>query len=221
MALTQVNPGLLDTSGNVGIGTSSPNAKLEVYGQRIRINATPDPGAEFANTTTVKGYVFYDTTADVMTMRHASASGISVNSSGNITTPSSAAFQVYGATSPVSNGNKVAWPSSKFNRGNHFDNTNSRFTAPVTGIYWMSVIFHLTTTNSPARPSFRVNGSDYSVGGDAAQTVTNVTGAEITSILQIHMTLTAGDYVEVFARTGGGSLNFYTGHTWWSGNLIG
>ena len=85
----------------------------------------------------------------------------------------------------------------------------------------MSVSIFLTTTNSPARPSFRVNGSDYSVGFDAAQTVTNVTGAEITNVLSLHMTLNAGDYVEVFARTGGGSLVFYTGHTWWSGNLIG
>jgi len=73
-----------DTIGNVGIGTSSPNAKLEVYGQRIRVNATPDPGIEFANTSAVKGYVFYDTTNDLMTMRHASSTGINLNSSGNV-----------------------------------------------------------------------------------------------------------------------------------------
>ena len=74
----------IDSSGNVGIGTSSPSAKLEVYGQRIRINATPDPGIEFANTAAVKGYVFYDTTNDVMTMRHASSTGISVGASGQL-----------------------------------------------------------------------------------------------------------------------------------------
>jgi hypothetical protein len=74
----------IDSSGNVGIGTSSPNAKLEVYGQRVRINATPDPGIEFANTSAVKGYVFYDTTNDVVTMRHASNSGINVTSTGDL-----------------------------------------------------------------------------------------------------------------------------------------
>lgn len=72
-------------TGNVGIGTSSPGAKLEVYGQRIRINATPDPGIELANTVAVKGYVFYDTTNDLVVTRHASTgTGVAINSSGNV-----------------------------------------------------------------------------------------------------------------------------------------
>jgi hypothetical protein len=75
----------IDSSGNVGIGTTSPNAKLEVYGQRVRINAAADPGVELANTTIVKGYMFYDTTNDLVTVRHASTgTGIAVNSSGNV-----------------------------------------------------------------------------------------------------------------------------------------
>ena len=76
----------INSTGNVGIGTSSPNAKLEVYGQRIRINSASDPGIELANTTDVKGYLFYDTSgSDVVTLRHASTgTGISVNSSGNV-----------------------------------------------------------------------------------------------------------------------------------------
>jgi hypothetical protein len=75
----------LDSSGNVGIGTSSPATKLEVYQGRIRVNATSDPAIEFANTSAVKGYVYYDSTNDLMVMRHASNSnGISVNSSGAV-----------------------------------------------------------------------------------------------------------------------------------------
>jgi hypothetical protein len=75
----------IDSSGNVGIGTSSPGTKLDVNGQRIKINNATDPGIEFHNASTVKGYVFYDTTNDFMTMRHNSTStGVSVNSSGNV-----------------------------------------------------------------------------------------------------------------------------------------
>ena len=75
----------IDTSGNVGIGTSSPGAKLDVNGQRIRVGNATDPGLELSNAVTTKGYVFYDTTNDLVTMRHASTStGISVNSSGNV-----------------------------------------------------------------------------------------------------------------------------------------
>jgi hypothetical protein len=75
----------IDTSGNVGIGTSTPGTKLEVNGQRIRVSNATDPGLELSNTTTVKGYVFYDTTNDVVVTRHASTStGVAVNSSGNV-----------------------------------------------------------------------------------------------------------------------------------------
>jgi hypothetical protein len=55
-------------------------------GQRIRISNASDPGIELSNGTTVKGYLFYDTSAaDVVTLRHATtATGVSINSSGNI-----------------------------------------------------------------------------------------------------------------------------------------
>ena len=94
------NTYLATTSGNVGIGTTSPNAKLEVYGQRVRINADADPGVELANTTTVKGYMFYDTTNDLVTVRHASAgTGIALNSFGNL---------LVGTTSSVNGGSAIS-----------------------------------------------------------------------------------------------------------------
>ena len=75
----------IDASQNVGIGTASPNAKLEVYGQRLRINAASDPGIELANAVTVKGYMFYDTTNDLVALRHASTgTGVAVDSSSNV-----------------------------------------------------------------------------------------------------------------------------------------
>jgi len=76
----------IDSSGNVGIGASSPGAKLDVAGQRFRIGSSAsDPGIEISNGTTTKGYVFYDTTNDLVTMRHTSTvTGVSVNSSGNV-----------------------------------------------------------------------------------------------------------------------------------------
>jgi hypothetical protein len=74
-----------DSSGNVGIGTSSPGVKLDVSGQRIRINNASDPGLELWNGSLAKGYVFYDTTNDLVTMRHASTgTGASIDSSGRL-----------------------------------------------------------------------------------------------------------------------------------------
>ena len=55
-------------------------------GQRIRISNASDPGIELSNASAVKGYLFYDTSAaDVVTLRHATtATGVSINSSGNV-----------------------------------------------------------------------------------------------------------------------------------------
>jgi hypothetical protein len=93
----------IDSSGNVGIGTSAPGVKLDVSGQRIRINNASDPGIELWNGSVAKGYVFYDTTNDLVTMRHASTgTGASINSSGNLlvgtTTINTARLNVTAAT---------------------------------------------------------------------------------------------------------------------------
>ena len=74
----------IDSSNNVGIGTSSPGTKLDVNGQRIRINNASDPGLELSALSAVKGYVFYDTTNNLVTVRHASSTGINCDSSGNL-----------------------------------------------------------------------------------------------------------------------------------------
>lgn len=72
-------------NGNVGIGTASPSVKLEVFGGRLRINNTSDPGIEIANAGVVKGYVFHSNADDVVNIRHASATyGISVDSGGSV-----------------------------------------------------------------------------------------------------------------------------------------
>jgi len=75
----------ITSTGNVGIGTTNPGVKLDVNGQRIKIQNASDPGIEFWNASTVQGYVFYDTTNNFMTMRHSTTStGVGVDSSGHV-----------------------------------------------------------------------------------------------------------------------------------------
>jgi len=74
----------IDSSQNVGVGTTSPSTKLEVNGQRIRINNATDPGLELAVASVVKGYLFYDTTNNLVTVRHASGTGANMDSSGHL-----------------------------------------------------------------------------------------------------------------------------------------
>ena len=78
--------------GNVGLGTSNPGGALEVKGNggsgagRIRISNSSDPALEISNSTTVKGYLYYDTTgADTVNLRHATGgvSQFTLASNGN------------------------------------------------------------------------------------------------------------------------------------------
>ena len=92
----------ISSAGDVGIGTSSPSAKLDVAGNRLRIgNASSDPGIEIYNGSVVKGYLFNDTTNNLITIRHATpATGINLDSSGNVgigTSSVTATLQVVGA----------------------------------------------------------------------------------------------------------------------------
>jgi hypothetical protein len=151
-------------------------------------------------------------------------SWLSIDSAGRVTMPYQPSFLVHADSGQgtISGGSKVGWtPNPKFIRGSTFDGANDRYTAPVSGVYWMHVVFHINSTAAPARPCFRVNGSDYNNNADATQAVMSITGSECTLILACHLQLSAGDYVEVFARAGTGSLSFYNGHTWWSGHLVG
>ena len=63
----------INSSGDIGIGTTNPATKLEVSG-RIRITASSDPAFEIHNGTNIKGYLYYDTSGpDSINLRHASA----------------------------------------------------------------------------------------------------------------------------------------------------
>lgn len=235
MAITLDGTNGITTPGNVGIGTVSPSETLELS------QASGDLIQKFNGATATFGirnqsdgsFGHFDFTnsrwldlrqysSDNYKLYTAGTERVTIDSSGRVTMPYQPAFQVASQSSPVSAGSKVGWASKKFDRGSHFDLTNERYTAPVSGIYWMHVSFHISGgCAAPARPCFRVNGSDYSIGPDACQTIMNITGSEHSIDLAVHMTLSAGDYVEVFARSGSGSLAFYTGHSWWSGHLVG
>ena len=158
----------------------------------------------------------------------ASAANFSGNAavSGYITNPGNPAFMagIAATSNSTYNANPYAFGFNVtvFNRGNRFNTSNGRFTAPVAGIYLFGFSIY-RGNNAFSQFIFRKNGSDPAsfAGGDAYGTAQYSPGNEglgftLTSMLE----LAAGDYVTVGVRSGS-SGSFYQGHTYFFGHLVG
>ena len=95
------------------------------------------------------------------------------------------------------------------NRGNHYNTSNSRFTAPVAGVYAFGVkVWYKPSTTGTIWVHLRLNGSVYTEQRMSIPTAT----ADFTSFFpKWVLNLAAGDYIEV-SGYGNGS-NFHSSNT--------
>jgi hypothetical protein len=214
----------VDSSGNVGVGTSSPNNKLIVnggIGSTAEASAGLTSGVLIDQTASTLGRILcYSATDSSLAFYTGSSSSASermrIDSAGRVTMPYQPAFCAqsaggYRTTSPV------PFTSAKVNTGGHFNTSTYRFTAPVAGRYVFTLLMYFdNNTANGAYPRFVVNGSSsqgylYMQGnsdGDKSSSMTTM------------LSLSANDYVEI---TYAGSLNYYGGaeETQFTGYLIG
>jgi hypothetical protein len=137
---------------------------------------------------------------------------------GAITTGDNPGF-VYNFGNAAAPGTDIVFSGPLFNRQNHYNAANGRFTAPVTGLYFFS--FHQLADNATAgeyRIAFYANG----VGFGGNRTI-QTKPASVWQSLRIcaHIYLIAGDYVTVRYETGPANLYGDGGYNQFSGNLIG
>jgi hypothetical protein len=207
-----------NASGSVGIGISSPAAKLHVYASagdisgQIQTAGAGQAALNLYNSTrqfrliadaSESAFVIYDQTA--------SAERARINSSGIVTMPYQPAYRCVGVGGgfALPAGKITSIPTAYFNRGGHYSAATQRFTAPVAGVYYFYI--NLFGVGSNDRIGILVNGI-----GDTTpymmQVLDNAQSGSIT--VQIN----AGDYVEFFAQYGTSTI--YLGHCGLGGYLV-
>ena len=152
--------------------------------------------------------------------------GVSVDGAGRVQMPYQPAFCASGNGGSVvlSAGNVLPFNlvagNIGLNRGNCFNTSTYRFTAPVSGLYSLSFSLYNFAPNAGSF-CFAKNGSYVQAGGDVILAF-EAGSAEITIGYSAVMLLNAGDYIEVIVRPAvGGTYQAYMPHSIFSGYLIG
>lgn len=116
----------------------------------------------------------------------------------------------------------ILYDTENFDTTSNFDTVTNkgRFTAPVTGVYFFSASFRHTVSNGNL-----IGANLYKNGGLAVigNTLINNSGGAFTftAVVSDLMSLTAGDYVEVYGSgTIGGAIATGTTATYFSGFLV-
>ena len=165
----------------------------------------------------------------------ANTTALNINSSGTVTSPKMVAFSctLNSNHTHTSGTNKVTgWTVRTSSGTGHrinstrisgFDTTNSRFTAPVAGLYCMYYKpDYATTLTTNHYVSFGVNGGDREFDVIEDQPQYSNSGCMYACLLELQV----NDYVELYTRGGtgyvlNGTSTGHQYHTMWYGYLIG
>jgi hypothetical protein len=145
---------------------------------------------------------------------------IVIDNAGRVRMPYQPAFSATGGAGNVtiSYPTAVTLSTTHFNRGSHYNTSTSKFTAPVAGVYQFNLSIYLNSTT--ANIVFLVNNAQIG-GGDPDNLQFKSTDSPYTMAMSICTSLAANDTVSISSRDGSGNSTVYTGHTTFSGFLVG
>ena len=111
------------------------------------------------------GKVFYDHNTDYMGFYTGGGTNtpgerMKIDAYGRVTTPNQPSFHVVRTAGDVSGNNYVIFNRVDHNNGGHYNSSNGRFTAPVTGVYFFSC-YHFTGGSPHSAIRLNINGSQF------------------------------------------------------------
>ena len=223
------NGGLVkDASGNVGIGTSSPNAsyKMSITGNSASIYS----GILFTDTNAGGGVfsIYGESAALKFRDSSAGATRMTIDSSGRTITPYQPAFAGRGSTAgwAVSTTDAtVPYNLATFNVGSNFNTSTYTFTAPVAGVYFVSFSALIYPTSLPAGVYITmyvsINNGNYVTSSPMARRP--FTEAQTTMASAGLVSVSANDTISIKAGavSAGYSLYLLDGHAHFSVYFLG
>jgi len=147
-----------------------------------------------------------------------------INTNGVVTKPYQPAFVATNnaGTHTTNAGSTFDFNVEKFDKGNNYDPSTYRFTAPVSGTYYFNFHIYLFASASQKSIAYKVNGSYFSIQDTAISYQGTVDISSFTIDGPIMLDLAANDYVEVAVRNvASANTSWYGGHSWFMGYLIG
>jgi hypothetical protein len=236
----------IDSSGNVGIGTTSPahrlhvnvatnptdandtvtNAQVNTYGVSFRQkgNNAGISGSTFPSqiimTPGGNAMEIYTIGSIPMVFGTNTLERMRIDTSGRVTMPYQPAFQVENIASRIAAGSVVPWSAVISNRGSHYNSSTHRFTAPVAGYYQfnLSAFTVRTTSTGDYYWDIRKNGT---LKFRVYQAKTGNADMHAQAMGAITVELSANDYVDVSYSFGAVSMETGASHNNFSGYLIG
>ena len=222
----------IDSSGRLLLGTTSrgqddaDNLTIDGSGEgtgrtglTIR-SATNTFGSIFFSDATsgaaqYDGVVAYDHSTQTMRFSTASTQHMFINSNGYVTMPYQPSFSAHRSSNnwDVSNGSVLPWDQTRHNTGGHFNTSNHRFTAPITGTYLFTFysIYNTNLSSSNGAVAMRINGGTPGQGTRCHFTKTNNAWDHISYSVRYY--LNANDYVDII-NDGGQTIRYHGGQ--WS-----
>lgn len=211
---------VVDSNGNVGIGTSSPSYNIDVKGSTgisaQRATDTDRLIMQWDGLTSYGNSVgAYNNIKFISQNNSGSVERMRINSSGYVTKPYQPAFEARTYDNGTNNGYypsagqvEVVTPYVNVtNIGNHFDLQNNRFTAPISGMYVIGFNFYY----SPASGNYIGGVINISTGRYIY--AFSSPGSDVNATYSTCIYLTQNDWVRFLTYCGDASSRLYNSST--------